>query len=843
MIHSEKTGRSILNYNSSPEACPVRRGRMSDRLKFLVKVGQYYAARLVDGIDRLVLKGSPSRAESRVQNAEKLESNLSSVPRPRVVMFMREFYPLTGGYQNQALRLAQAMIERHVGVKVVTHRQGRLPRHEVYNRIPIQRVSALQKGHLAAFSFLAASLLWMARNRHSFEIIHANRSSSGLIAGLIGLLLRKKVLYKLTRGDEIDIKGFRSTLWGSLKLRYLLRTVHKFVAITREIEEDLKHLGVSSARIVRIPNGISLEPRFRPADAQQVKAQLGWSSDVQIVTFVGRLVHAKGVDWLLEVWKEIAGQEKNARLLIIGEGPDRSALETTAQELGISSTVAFLGAQKDVWQFLDATDVFALPSRREGISNALLEAMSLGLAVIVADDSLGGNREIVQHGDNGCVVAFGDTKTYAETLVRLLRHSELRSDIGKRARQSIEQTFSIDSVADRYLKTYFALLDSPTSTGAVKEKLSVGLFLARPDRSRHMAVKLRERGLAVVHYNTESDGESGWIRVRKGFMPALQHILFRTDHDVYFAALSFVPSLSVCFNRLLRRKPYIFNATGVKSEMYKDRSRGKPFARLFERYFYPFLMELVFGGASKIVCNSRFLESTLSGRYPRYKRRLTTIYNGIDIERYSSGCRQSIDGISEGEVTLLCVTSLNFENKSKGFQLVIDAFGHLQAQKKAAKLVIAALSSDPLYQKSADQYLRSKPWRDSVILLYNHQRIPNLLASADIFVYATPHNSNDSLPRALLEAQSAGLPAVTTDTTGCPEIVRDGLTGFVVPYDAHAMAEKIAVLMESPQLRSDMGKQARRWIAQTFNWDKMADQYAAMFLEIAGKRTVSAEVR
>jgi len=166
--------------------------------------------------------------------------------------------------------------------------------------------------------------------------------------------------------------------------------------------------------------------------------------------------------------------------------------------------------------------------------------------------------------------------------------------------------------------------------------------------------------------------------------------------------------------------------------------------------------------------------------------------------------------------------------------LVIDAFGQVHAHRKTVKLVIAAKTSNRLHQAWAEDYLKSKPWRDSVVLFYNREDIPNLLASSDVFVYATPHNSNDSLPRALLEAQSAGLPVVTTDTTGCPEIVRDGMTGFVVPYETEAMAERIMQLIDNSQLRRELGRTAQQWIAQVFNWDQMADQYAKVFLEIAG---------
>jgi glycosyltransferase involved in cell wall biosynthesis len=753
-----------------------------------------------------------------------------------IVMFMREFYPLTGGYQNQALRLAQEMVGRNVTVHVVTHRHRTLPPHEVYKQIHIHRVPALKTGHIAALSFLASALLWMAWHRQEFQLIHANRSSSGLIAGIIGFVLRKKVLYKLTRGDEIDIKGFRGGLWGRLKLIVLKSTVTRFVAITREIESDLKRLGIPSNQIVRIPNGIGPPPWSVPYEREKVRAEFGWDADTRLVTFVGRLVHAKGVDWLLEVWQQVTQRESKARLLIVGDGEERRSLEGRSHALGITNSVVFVGEQKDVWRFFSISDVFVLPSRREGISNALLEAMSLGLPVIVTDDTLGGNREVVDNPADGCIVQFGDTKTFVETLLKLVHTSDLRKAMGIRGQRAIEERFSLKSVADRYYKLYRQLLGQEVSSATGIKRPSIGIFLARPDRSFFMVRKLRQRGFEVDHYyDTKGYKEdSDWIKVRKGFLPSLMHLLFRTDHDIYFASLSFVPSLSVYLNRVLRGKPYVFNSTGVKWEMFKDRSRGKPFSNVLEARLYPFLLKRVFAGASRIVCNSHFLETTLAQRYPKYRERLLTIYNGIEFERYAFGQRQSLSGIVPGGFTFICVTSLDFENKSKGLHLVIDAFGLVVAKHPGARLVVAANAGEPRYSNAAEAYLLTKPWRDSVTLLYNQNNIPDLLASSDIFLYATPNNSNDSLPRALLEAQSAGLPTVTTNTTGCAEIVRDGVTGFVVPYDAQAMAERSLQLVDNPGLRSDMRREAQQWVKSTFNWDQMADKYADLFQQIAG---------
>jgi glycosyltransferase involved in cell wall biosynthesis len=377
---------------------------------------------------------------------------------PGVVMLMRQFYPRTGGYQNQALRLAGALVKRHIAICVVTQRHGTLSSYEVYQQIPIHRVFAFPTGHLASASYLVSSFLWMVCNRHTFHIIHANRSSSGLVAGLIGFVLRKRVLYKLTRGDEIEAKGFRTTWLGRLKVECLKRTVGKFVAITEEIEESLKQIGIPAKKLVKIANGITLDDFSQSYNKEQVKAEIGWPGETTLVTFVGRLVPAKGVDWLFEVWQHVARQHRQARLLIVGDGPERTALEVKVQDLGIKDAVAFVGRQTDVFKFLAASDVFVLPSRQEGTSNALLEAMAQSLPVIVADDLLGGNRGVVNNQQDGYVIKFGDSEAFVETLCKLLENAGLRREMGRRARKKIEEEFSIESVADRYCELYYELL-------------------------------------------------------------------------------------------------------------------------------------------------------------------------------------------------------------------------------------------------------------------------------------------------------------------------------------------------------------------------------------------------
>jgi len=106
---------------------------------------------------------------------------------------------------------------------------------------------------------------------------------------------------------------------------------------------------------------------------------------------------------------------------------------------------------------------------------------------------------------------------------------------------------------------------------------SIGIFLARPDRTFYMAEKLRQRGFSVVHYNTAGYDGDPYIKISRRNAVAFAHLLLRTNHDIYFTSIGFVPVFGLYLNRLLRGKPYVYNATGVKWAMFADRAKGRPF--------------------------------------------------------------------------------------------------------------------------------------------------------------------------------------------------------------------------------------------------------------------------
>jgi glycosyltransferase involved in cell wall biosynthesis len=374
-----------------------------------------------------------------------------------------------------------------------------------------------------------------------------------------------------------------------------------------------------------------------------------------------------------------------------------------------------------------------------------------------------------------------------------------------------------------------------------KHGADIGIFFGRPERSSILAGQLRDRGFRVTLYNRR--GLPGtFVFVRYASLPALLRLLV-THHQVYLTSLSFVPSLSLRLNRALRGLPYVFNATGLKSAMYRDRSMRWRFPALAERWLYPTLMNQVLAGASRIVCNSRYLQGKLAAQFPQYADKMMTIYNGIDFDLFASGRRISIEGVPAGAPKLLSTMTWDYEAKAAGARLLIEAMGRITERCPEAHLVIAAKISHSRYAREIDDYLATRSWKNSITVLYNQTNVADLLASSDLFVYATPPESNDSLPRAVLEAHAAGLAVVTTATAGCPEIVEDAVTGFLVPYDANSLAARVLDLVNDHDKRAQFGRRGRERVHELFAWERMGEAYAGLFREIVDSRAQAAEAK
>lgn len=374
----------------------------------------------------------------------------------RVVMVVRLFDPWVGGMERQALKLAGRLVRRGSHVEILTGRWfPDTPRCETSSGVSITRhhtawngsgVRGLRKLGAIAYMITLAWHLWTRRKE--IDVIHVHGLSyHAFVATLVGKLIGTPVIVKLANsGQASDITKMRQGKHlplTRLMLPMALRT-DRFVALNDLVVSELQSAGVPSERIVRIPNGVELDDATR-SYASGIAAR---------VLFVGRLHRQKAVDDLLKAAARLAdGHEgREIELTLVGDGPERLSLETLTTELGLGAIVHFEGEVGDVTPYLYRSDVLVLPSRAEGLSNTLLEAMSTGMPVVASD--IPANRALIEHGLNGLLYQVGDIQALAEALELILDQGSLRERLGREGRRTVEVDYWIDRVAARYESLY-----------------------------------------------------------------------------------------------------------------------------------------------------------------------------------------------------------------------------------------------------------------------------------------------------------------------------------------------------------------------------------------------------
>ena len=204
--------------------------------------------------------------------------------------------------------------------------------------------------------------------------------------------------------------------------------------------------------VLAIPNGIRLHA-FGPASSEArdaLVAELGLEPGSRLIGTVGRLTPVKNQEMLLRAFAGVRQEVSNAALVVVGGGPLHDGHEALARSLGVEKHVRFLGDRGDVRRLLRGFDVFALSSRSEGYSIALLEASAVGLPIVATD--VGGNREIVGEGHTGHLVT--DEATLTSRLSGLLNRPDHARSMGANARRWAEIEASLETMAERYTRLY-----------------------------------------------------------------------------------------------------------------------------------------------------------------------------------------------------------------------------------------------------------------------------------------------------------------------------------------------------------------------------------------------------
>jgi glycosyltransferase involved in cell wall biosynthesis len=231
----------------------------------------------------------------------------------------------------------------------------------------------------------------------------------------------------------------------------------KMVSVSHDLRQFLEaRIGIPLGRTTVIHNGVDPIQQVSSAQVQEIRSELSVGEDEFVIGIVGSLYPVKGHMNLLDAMKTVLARYPKARLLVIGQGELERALKCRVSELGIERAVSFLGLRDDVPRLLPLLNLFVLPSLSEGLSVALLEAMSAGVAVIASN--VGGNPEIVVNGETGYLVSPERSEELASRIIALASNQELTRSLGDRGRERVSRRFTTARMLEQYQDLYDSCL-------------------------------------------------------------------------------------------------------------------------------------------------------------------------------------------------------------------------------------------------------------------------------------------------------------------------------------------------------------------------------------------------
>lgn len=283
---------------------------------------------------------------------------------------------------------------------------------------------------------LARLVRWLRADRA--EVLHTHLSTASLLGSLASRLAGVPAI---------------ATVHG-LNTRTCFNWAHGIIAVSNAVKQHLVDQRMPAERITVVHNGVDLQSLSRPHEGTAVRGRWQIPEGVPVLATVGRLTPEKGHQDLLEALSRLATDRrwKEVRLLIVGKGPLLARLQEAARRLGLADRVVFTGFQRDVLAFLQAADIFVLPSIQEGLSLSALEAMAVGKPVVAC--RVGGTPEVVVDGETGLLVAPGQPAELAAALEWLLVHREEAQAMGAAGRRRVKDAFDFEHTVDKIEAIY-----------------------------------------------------------------------------------------------------------------------------------------------------------------------------------------------------------------------------------------------------------------------------------------------------------------------------------------------------------------------------------------------------
>jgi glycosyltransferase involved in cell wall biosynthesis len=386
----------------------------------------------------------------------------------KVLMVTGAYYPeiSSGGLQS---RLMSAAMRGRAEVRVLTTATDRrTPRRAIVDEVEVTRIHVRVDSAVSKTAALGVMVPDLWRLVRWCDVVHIHGvSSKNIVVTTAARLFGKPIVLSLhTRGEDepAAVRRKGSASW------WAFTSVSRYLSVSPSLTQAYLDAGLPADRLEQVGNGIdtdlfspaSIEERRRLRQANTIDA------DRPLIVFVGFFSHDKQPDVLFDAWLRLRDRYAiDATLVYVGatkseyrEVDERLAatIRASADARGVGDRVVFAGERHDVHNFFRMADAFVLPSRREGLPVALLEAMSCALPSI-ASRLAGATDTLIDHEVSGLLVPAGDVDAFADAMRAMLGDRDRANRMGQQARQFVMQRYDASAIAAKWLANYRAAID------------------------------------------------------------------------------------------------------------------------------------------------------------------------------------------------------------------------------------------------------------------------------------------------------------------------------------------------------------------------------------------------
>lgn len=377
----------------------------------------------------------------------------------KICMVSPLFPPEYAGGGKQAYKLIRNL-GKNIQVIVITgteRNSGPIISQEEFEDIPVYRMRLLKISILGPLIYMLTFIFLLFKNVRKYDILHIHGVRYYTLLGIIfSKLFGKKIISKMTLIGSDDLNSINRRFLGPLQNR-LLRRLDYLIAISTELKQIANNYYFPKKKLIKIPNGIEMKQIDK--NMFESRKYLGLPRDKKIILFVGLISNRKGVDFIYKLWIDYYKEDNGVQFLLVGPKTQQENLNvdidlTKKLEKVANKNLILTGYTDEIEEYFNAADLFIFPSRREGLPNVCLEALSFGLPIIVNNTLWA--QDIVDNGKEGYRLSL-KTELWQDKIKLLLNDQELYREMSHRSYEK-SRKFKVSNIAKEYRTLYEELL-------------------------------------------------------------------------------------------------------------------------------------------------------------------------------------------------------------------------------------------------------------------------------------------------------------------------------------------------------------------------------------------------